>query len=101
MSSSILTQDIDEKISLLEEEIKKTPYHKGTEHHIGRLRAKIAKLKNKEKQIRKKSGGFGFIPKKEGDATIVFIGPPSVGKSTLLKKLTNAKVRIKSWPLPP
>jgi len=97
-SISILTQDIDEKISLLEEEIKKTPYHKGTEHHIGRLKARIAKLKNKEKQIKKKSGGFGFIPKKEGDATVVFIGPPSVGKSTLLKKLTNAKVRIESWP---
>jgi len=97
MSSSILSQDINEKISLLKEEIKKTPYHKGTEHYIGRLRAKIAKLKNEEKQIRKKSGGFGFIPKKEGDATVVFIGLPSVGKSTLLKKLTNAKVRIESW----
>lgn len=91
--------DFAQKITLLEEEIRKTPYHKGTEHHIGRLRAKIAKLKNQEEQAFKKSGGrLGFIPKKSGDATIVLIGPPSVGKSTLLNKLTQAQSRVESWP---
>lgn len=91
--------DFAQRISQLEEEIRTTPYHKGTEHHIGKLRAKIAKLKNQEEQTIKKSGGhFGFIPKKGGDATIVLIGPPSVGKSTLLNKLTQAQSRVESWP---
>src|SRR4030042_6009090 len=91
--------DLANKILLLEEEIRKTPYHKGTEHYIGKLRAKIAKLKNQEEQAFKKSGGrFGFIPKKEGEATVVLIGPPSVGKSTLINKLTKAKSRVESWP---
>lgn len=98
MSRSILSEDISQKISHLEEEIRKIPYHKGTEHHIGRLKARLAKLKGKEKQIRKKGGHFGFIPKKEGDATVVLVGPPSVGKSTLLRKLTKAKAEIKPWP---
>ena len=87
------------KIARLEEEIRKTPYHKGTEHYIGKLRAKIAKLKNQEEQAFRKSGGrFGFIPRKEGEATIVLIGPPSVGKSTLINKLTQAQSRVESWP---
>ena len=83
----------------LEEEIRKTPYHKGTEHYIGKLRAKIARLKKQEEQIFKKSGGhLGFIPKKQGEATVVLIGPPSVGKSTLINKLTQAQSRVESWP---
>jgi len=91
--------DLVAKIARLEEEVRKTPYHKGTEHYIGKLRAKIAKLKNQEEQVLKKSGGrFGFMPKKEGEATIVLIGPPSVGKSTLINKLTQAQSRVESWP---
>jgi small GTP-binding protein len=94
------TIDFAQRIAQLEEEIRTTPYHKGTEHHIGKLRAKIAKLKNQEEQAIKKAGGshIGFIPKKGGDATIVLIGPPSVGKSTLLNKLTQAQSRVESWP---
>jgi len=90
--------DLSAKILRLEEEIRKTPYHKGTEHYIGKLRAKIAKLKNQVEQSRKSGSRFGFIPKKEGDATIVLIGPPSVGKSTLLNKLSQAHARVEAWP---
>jgi len=90
--------DLSAKILRLEEEIRKTPYHKGTEHYIGKLRAKIAKLKNQEEQSHKSGSRFGFIPKKEGDVTIVLIGPPSVGKSTLLNKLSQAHARVEAWP---
>ena len=98
MKKPDLAQTIADKISRLEEEIRKTPYHKGTEHHIGRLRAKISNLKNREEQIKKSGGHFGFVPKKEGDATVVLIGPPSVGKSTLLRNLTEAQSRVEAWP---
>ena len=39
---------IEEEIRALEDEIRNTKYNKATSQHIGRLKAKIAKLKDKE-----------------------------------------------------
>ena len=75
----------------------KTQINKATEHHIGLLKAKIAKLKREqEADITKKSGmkQDGFDVRRSGDATVVFIGLPSVGKSTLLNKMTGAKSTV-------
>ncbi len=90
--------DYDQKINELEEELKKTKYNKRTQHHIGLVKAKIARLKDKDEQ--KKKGvkkGEGFSVKKSGDATVVLIGFPSVGKSTLLNKLTNAESKVAAY----
>ena len=89
---------IEEKIKAIEEEIQKTPYNKATSHHIGKLKAKISKLK--EEQIKRSSGGTkgeGFHIKKSGDATAVLVGFPSVGKSTLLNELTNAESKVGAY----
>ena len=87
---------IEEEIERLEEEIKNTPYNKATEHHIGKLKAKLARFKEEAKK-RKAPKGHGFFVKKAGDASVAIIGPPSVGKSTLLNKLTNAKSKVGSY----
>jgi len=76
----------------------RTQKNKATEYHIGLLKAKIARLR-REIIAPKKSGvrAGGFDVKKSGDATVVFIGLPSVGKSTLLNALTGAKSKIASY----
>lgn len=85
---------IKDRIEKLRGEIRKTPYHKGTEHYIGKLRARIAHLEDQYILRPKKGGGVSFNIKKSGDATVVLIGPPLAGKSTLLNKLTNASSKV-------
>ena len=87
-----MTQAILNRIKELEDSLKKTQYNKATEHHFGVVKAQIAKLREKiEVQAAKGKKGEGFFVKKTGDATVVLLGFPSVGKSTLLNVLTNAK----------
>ncbi|MBN1377336.1 50S ribosome-binding GTPase [Candidatus Woesearchaeota archaeon] len=87
--------DYNKKIEELEEELKKTKYNKATQHHIGLIKAKIAKLKTEgEKKQGKKGTKEGYSIRKTGNATVSIIGFPSVGKSSLLNKLTNKESKI-------
>jgi len=88
----------EERIKEIEEEIQKTSYNKATQLHIGRLKAKLAQLK--EEEIKRKSSGKkgeGYAVKKSGDATAVLVGFPSVGKSTLLNRLTDADSKVAAY----
>ncbi len=88
---------IPEKIKSIQDEMARTQINKATEHHIGLLKAKIAKLKREQEENTAKKSGMksdGFDVRRSGDATVVFIGLPSVGKSTLLNKITGAKSAV-------
>ena len=83
---------ITQKILEIEAEMARTQKNKATEGHLGLLKAKLAKLRREQVESVMRSGGSkgeGFDVIKSGDARIGLIGFPSVGKSTLLCKLTD------------
>ncbi|MGQ0606231.1 MAG: OBG GTPase family GTP-binding protein [Candidatus Nitrosotenuis sp.] len=91
---------IPEKIKAIQDQIHSTQLNKATEHHIGLLKAKIAKLKREQENNQTKKSGIssdGFDVRRTGDATVVFIGLPSVGKSTLLNKLTGSRSAVAAY----
>ncbi len=87
---------IEDQIEEIEQEIADTPYNKSTQKHIGRLKAKLAKLRDKKEKRQEASGGGGggYDVKKSGHASVGLVGFPSVGKSTLLNALTNAESEV-------
>ncbi|TIB80094.1 developmentally regulated GTP-binding protein [Wallemia mellicola] len=70
-------------------------YHSRTHiyTHEGQLKAKLAKYRQQllEPTTKSSKPGEGFDVMKSGDARIVMIGFPSVGKSTLLSKTTKTE----------
>lgn len=81
-----------DKINEIEEEMARTQKNKATAHHLGLLKAKLAKLKRELIEGPAKKGGAkeeGFDVAKTGDCRIGLVGFPSVGKSTLMTKLTG------------
>lgn len=88
-----------DKIKAIEEEMAKTQKNKATSFHLGQLKAKLAKLR-KELLTPSSSGGgggAGFDVARTGAASVGFIGFPSVGKSTLLTKLTGVHSEAASY----
>ncbi|KAJ4409438.1 GTP-binding protein rbg1 [Gnomoniopsis sp. IMI 355080] len=79
-----------DKIKDIEAEMSKT--QKATSFHLGQLKAKLAKLKRElltPSSSGGGGGGQGFDVARTGVASVGFIGFPSVGKSTLMSRLTG------------
>jgi uncharacterized protein len=92
--------DYNEQIKDLQDELKKTKYNKATQQHIGIVKAKIAQLKEKQElRSTKKTGrsDHGYTVRKSGDGTVLLLGFPSAGKSTLLNALTGASSEVGAY----
>jgi ribosome-interacting GTPase 1 len=92
-------ETMPDKIRLLEELISTIPKHKGTDKLRADLRRRLSKLKDSASQ--RKGGSRQVSPfqiEKEGAGQVVVVGPANVGKSSLVKALTNAEPVIAAYP---
>ena len=90
----------DEKIEIIERMLGIMPHHKGTDHLIAQLRAKIAKLKDEKErkpQVQHKLDLL-YNVKKEGAGQVLFIGQPNSGKSTLVGALSGEPLEVADYP---
>ncbi|KAF9469086.1 P-loop containing nucleoside triphosphate hydrolase protein [Collybia nuda] len=82
----------------IEDEMAKTQKNKATSYHLGQLKAKIAKLRRELINPTGGGGGggagLGFDVARTGIASVGFVGFPSVGKSTLMSKLTGTHSEV-------
>lgn len=90
--------DYKDKIKELEDQISKTKYNKKTQAAIGKYKAQLAILK--EKEVSRGSKGprtDGYQVRKTGDGTVILLGYPSAGKSTLLNVITGAESEVGAY----
>lgn len=91
---------IVEKIEQIQQELSRTQKNKATEYHIGLLKGKLARYRQQLLEPApgsSSSPGTGFEVSKSGDARVVLIGFPSVGKSSFLSKITKTKSEVASY----
>jgi ribosome-interacting GTPase 1 len=89
----------EEKQDALREMIARLPKHKGTEKLQADLRKRLSKLEEEATHARRPGhrAEVGHVAR-EGAGQWVMIGPPSAGKSSLLRALTHARPDVAEYP---
>lgn len=93
------SKDLEEKIELLQYMLAIIPKHKGTNKLIGELRSRLASLRReaRTKPPKRKHYDPYNVPR-QGAGQVIIIGPPNVGKSRLITRLTNASSLVAPYP---
>lgn len=87
-----------ERIRALEEMLAVIPKHKGTEKLQADLRRRLSKIKAELERRPATKRGAGIYVEREGIGQVVLVGGPNVGKSALVRRLTNAKPEVADYP---
>lgn len=96
-----LTKNPEERIRLMQEFLSLVPKHKGTDKMVAHVRRQISQLQDEveRKKISAKMGRApSYFPEKAGAAQVVVLGPTNVGRSSLLRAVTNATPEVASYP---
>ncbi len=89
-------QVLQKELEELQKEYAKTKDNKATNKYVGLLRHKMANIR-KTLAERKSKKGIGFGVKKSGDATVVLVGFPGAGKSSLINRFTSAESKVAGY----
>lgn len=87
-----------ERIRALEEMLALIPKHKGTEKLQADLKRRLSKVKAELERRPATKRGTGIYVEREGIGQAVLVGGPNVGKSALVRCLTNAKPEVADYP---
>jgi len=96
-----LTRNPEDRLRLMGEFVSLVPKHKGTEKLLRHVKRQMAQLRDEieeKKQQAKRGGGPSYYVQKQGAAQVAVVGPPNVGRSSLLRAVTNSSVEVTSWP---
>jgi uncharacterized protein len=96
-----LTRNPEEKLVLMGEFLSMVPKHKGTDRMVSQVKKQMAALREeierKKRMPKPGSAPVYFVPK-AGAAQVAVIGPTNVGRSSLLRAVTNAQVEVTPYP---
>ncbi len=90
-----------EKLEALEEMFRLVPKHKGSEKLQAQIKQRIKTVKQELQQPRGRAGGGHrdlFAVPKQGAGQVLLMGAANVGKSSIVGRLTEAKVEIAEFP---
>lgn len=91
------TRNPREKLQRMQEFLSLVPKHKGTAKLCAQIKKQMATMRKEmeeKKQRKAGKGGPKFFIEKEGAAQVALIGLTNVGKSCLLREVTNAKIEV-------
>jgi len=96
-----MTRNPEDRLRLMGEFVSLVPKHKGTEKLLRHVKRQMAQLRDEiedKKKRAKRGGGPNYYVQKQGAAQVAVVGAPNVGRSSLLRAVTNSTVEVTSWP---
>ena len=89
-----------EKLHCLEEMLRLVPKHKSSEKLQSQLKQKIKTARTELQQPKRHGSGPRdlFAVSKQGAGQVVLLGACNVGKSAIVRALTDAKVEVAAFP---
>jgi ribosome-interacting GTPase 1 len=93
-------QTAEERLECLKKMWALVPKHKASEKLQAEIKTKISETKEEVEQERKhpKKVGVSYKIPRQGAGQVVLLGPPNVGKSRLLTRLTRATPEVAPYP---
>jgi small GTP-binding protein len=89
----------EERLACLRKMYTLLPKHKASEKLQADLKTKIKHASNEvESDKHKKKGGVSYRIPRQGAGQVALVGPPNVGKSLLLSRLTRATPEVAPYP---